>query len=249
MGRGVSQGNCSEALARAVLKSANMSSAIDSCPNHRPRERLVTVGSGALSDAELLALILGTGRRGEDVLSLSHRLLGSCGGLAGLSKAGVEELTTLQGLGPARAAALLGALELGRRGAGVRPLHGQRLATPADVWTHYRARLANTPAEEFWVLGLDARHKLQIELCVARGTLTGVEVHPREVFRPLIRSGCASALLCHNHPSGDPSPSRQDIELTLRLRQVGELCGIAVLDHVVVAADGFVSLAERGFAL
>ena len=85
------------------------------------------------------------------------------------------------------------------------------------------------------------------EACIARGSLTGVEVHPREVFRPLIRASAAAALLCHNHPSGDPSPSRQDLELTARLKEVGELCGIAILDHVVVAAEGYTSLAERGW--
>src|SRR4029450_7894801 len=99
-------------------------------------------------------------------------------------------------------------------------------------------RLSLSPVEEFWALALDVRHRLQFELCVARGSLTGVEVHPREVFRPLIRSSAAAVIFCHNHPSGDPTPSRQDIELTSRLREVGELCGIAVLDHVVWAAGG-----------
>jgi DNA repair protein RadC len=131
--------------------------------------------------------------------------------------------------------------------AGSRPERGRRLGAAAEVWTHYKARLALAPIEEFWVLGLDVRHRLIFEACIARGSLTGVEVHPREVYRPLIRVAAAAAIFCHNHPSGDPSPSRQDLELTLRLREVGELCGITLLDHVVVAAEGYVSLAERGW--
>jgi DNA repair protein RadC len=142
---------------------------------------------------------------------------------------------------------LAASLELGRRGAGRRPLPGQRLAAASEVYAHYRARLAAATSEEFWVLGLDVRHRLIFEACIARGSLTGVEVHPREVFRPLIRTSAAAALFCHNHPSGDPTPSRQDLELTARLKEVGGLCGISVLDHVVVGAEGYVSLAERGW--
>jgi DNA repair protein RadC len=138
-------------------------------------------------------------------------------------------------------------MELGRRAAGARPTPGRRLGSAADVWAHYRARLGLSSVEEFWALALDVRHRLQFELCAARGSLTGVEVHPRDIFRPLIRASTAAVIFCHNHPSGDPTPSRQDIELTARLREVGELCGISVLDHVVVAADGFTSLAERGW--
>jgi DNA repair protein RadC len=96
-------------------------------------------------------------------------------------------------------------------------------------------------------VALDVRHRVQGELCVARGSLTGVEVHPRDVFRPLIRSAAAAVIFCHNHPSGDPTPSRQDVELTARLRDVGELCGIPVVDHVVVGWEGYASLAERNW--
>jgi DNA repair protein RadC len=216
-------------------------------PDDRPRERLAARGAGALSDAELLAVVLGTGRRGENVVELASALLARTGGVRELALATERELRAQPGIGPARAAALHAAMELGRRAAGSRPTPGRRLGTAADVWTHYRARLAVCPVEEFWVLALDVRHRLQFELCAARGSLTGVEVHPRDVFRPLIRGSTAAVIFCHNHPSGDPTPSRQDIELTARLRDVGDLCGISVLDHVVVAADGFTSLADRGW--
>jgi DNA repair protein RadC len=216
-------------------------------PDDRPRERLAAHGPAGLTDAELVALLLGSGRPGQNAVELASSLLAALGGLAGLAQADERELCELSGIGHARAAVLRAALELGRRVAGSRPERGRRLGAAPEVWDHYRARLALATVEEFWVLGLDARHRLIFEACVARGSLTGVEVHPREVYRPLIRVAAAAAIFCHNHPSGDPSPSRQDLELTMRLRDVGELCGITVLDHVVVAADGFVSLAERGW--
>jgi DNA repair protein RadC len=216
-------------------------------PDDRPRERLHKTGPASLSDAELVALLIGTGRRGESALDLAAGLLARLGGLPGLGEALAPELVAHPGVGPARAGVLQAALELGRRVTGARPSRGDRLTSPGALWEHFRARLAHAAWEEFWIVGLDVRHRLQLELLIARGSLTGVEVHPREVFRPLIRAGCASALLCHNHPSGDPTPSRQDVELTTRLRDVGEMTGIQVLDHVVVGAEGYVSLAERGW--
>ena len=113
-----------------------------------------------------------------------------------------------------RATLVLAALELGRRAAAGRPIRGQRLAGASEVWTYFRGRLAPLSVEEFWAIGLDVRHRVQSETCLARGSLTGVEIHPRDVFRPLIRQGTAAVIFCHNHPSGDPAPSRADIELT-----------------------------------
>jgi DNA repair protein RadC len=216
-------------------------------PDDRPRERLSALGAHSLSDAELIALLLGSGRPGMNAVEMATALIGAAGGLAGLAQATPTELHRQPGIGSARAAVILAAIELGRRVSGSRPERGRRLAAASDLWSHFRARLAFAPSEEFWVIGVDVRHRVVFEGCIARGSLTGVEVHPREVFRPLIRACAAAALLCHNHPSGDPSPSRQDLELTARLKEVGELCGISVLDHVVVAADGYTSLAERGW--
>jgi DNA repair protein RadC len=210
----------------------------------RPRERLLAYGPQQLSDAELLAVVLGTGITGANVVDLAQALLLASGGLGGLARASLDELRGQSGIGAARAAAVLAALELGRRSVGERPARGRRIASAPEVWTHLRARLGSAPVEEFWALALDVRHRVLWETCLARGSLTGVEVHPRDVFRPLIRGGAAAVIFCHNHPSGDPSPSRQDLDLTLRLRDVGELCGISVLDHVVVGTDGFTSLAQ-----
>jgi len=217
-------------------------------PPDRPRERLLAHGPASLSDAELLAILLGSGRQGQNVLEIAHDLLARVGDLRALAESAEAELCALPGVGPARAAVIQAAIEIGRRVTGSRPERGRFLGNATDVWTHYRARLGASPVEEFWMLALDVRHRMLFETCVARGSLTGVEVHPRDVFRMLIRSGAASVIFCHNHPSGDPSPSRQDLELTTRLRQVGELCGITVIDHVIVASDGFVSLSSRGWA-
>jgi DNA repair protein RadC len=216
-------------------------------PDTRPRERLAAVGPEHLSDAELVALVLGSGTRGAGAPDVAAGLLHACGGLAGLAVAASSELRRHAGVGPVRAGVLQAALELGRRAAAARPERGQRLANASDVWTYFRARLAPLRIEEFWGVALDARHRVQGELCLARGSLTGVEVHPRDVFRPLIRAAAAAVIFCHNHPSGDPTPSRPDVELTTRLREVGDLVGIPVIDHVVVGFEGYTSLAERGW--
>lgn len=213
-------------------------------PDARPRERLVAQGAGALSDAELLAILLGSGTTGLNVLDVAYSMLAR-GGVIGLARASLEELRRQPGIGAARGAAILAAFELGRRAVGERPARGRRIASATDVAAHLRARLGACAVEEFWAVALDVRHRVLWETCLARGSLTGVEVHPRDAFRPLIRGGAAAVIFCHNHPSGDPSPSRQDLDLTMRLRDVGELCGITVLDHVIVGTDGFTSLADE----
>jgi DNA repair protein RadC len=181
---------------------------------------------------------MGTDRAGEIVTSL--------GGLEALAFASEFDLTAL-GMSRKRARQVHSAFELARQSIGSRPQIGRRLAGASDVSTHMRARLSGAPVEEFWAIAMDVRHRVVMDSMLARGSLTGVEVHPRDVFRALIKVGAAAVIFCHNHPSGDAAPSRQDVELTVRLREVGEMCGIPVLDHVVVGAGGYVSLAERGW--
>lgn len=183
-------------------------------------------------------LRMGTHRAGEIVTSL--------GGLEALAFASEFDLTAV-GMSRKRARQVHAAFELARQSIGSRPQIGRRLAGASDVWTHMQARLSGEPVEEFWAIAMDVRHRVVMDSMLARGSLTGVEVHPRDVFRTLIKVGAAAVIFCHNHPSGDPAPSRQDVELTVRLRDVGEMCGIPVLDHVVVGAGGYVSLAERGW--
>jgi DNA repair protein RadC len=185
-----------------------------------------------------------------DVLGISveraNSILRDVGGLVGLAYASEPDLRGVA-LPRGRVRLVRAAFELARLSIGERPQLGHRLAGSSDVWVHMRARLSGAPTEEFWAIAVDVRHRVVLDQMLARGSLTGVEIHPRDVFRPLIKAGAAAVIFCHNHPSGDPSPSRADIELTTRLREVGELCGIPVLDHVVVAASGHVSLAERGW--
>ncbi len=174
------------------------------------------------------------------------RLVERFGGLRAIALASDVELREA-GLTALMLRRLRAAFELGLRTAGASASGGVRLGSGAEVGRYFGARLALTEVEEFWALALNARHRIVAEFMVSRGSLTGVEVHPRDAFKMLIRVGAAAAIFCHNHPSGDPSPSRQDIELTGRLREVGELCGITVLDHVVVAGPLWTSIAERGW--
>jgi DNA repair protein RadC len=214
--------------------------------DEQPRERLLTGGTGALSDAELVALVLGTGTAGRDALACSRDILRSYRDLGELEAASVVELVALPGLGLARACRLKAALELGRRGCGERPRRGERIRSSRQLYEHVRARLAPLQREVFLALPLDSKHRAIRELRIAEGTLASVDVHPREAFRELIRHAAAATFFVHNHPSGDPEPSSDDLALTARLREVGQLVGIPVLDHVIVGAEGYVSLADRG---
>jgi len=171
-------------------------------PDARPRERLAARGADQLTDSELLAVVLGTGTRGASALDVAAAVLRGLDGVGGLLRATSQELAAFAGIGPVRATQVLAALELGRRAVVGRPARGRRVAGASEVWTYFGSRLAPLSVEEFWALGLDVRHRVQSEHCLARGSLTGVEIHPRDVFRPLIRRGTAAVIFCHNHPSG-----------------------------------------------
>ena len=175
-------------------------------PDARPRERLAARGAEQLTDGELLAVVLGTGRRGASALEVAAAVLRGVEGPAGLLRASPVELAGFAGIGPVRATLIAAALELGRRAVAGRPSRGQRVAGASEVWTYLRSRLAPLSVEEFWALGLDVRHRVQSEHCLARGSLTGVEIHPRDVFRPLIRQATAAVIFCHNHPVGRSGP-------------------------------------------
>jgi DNA repair protein RadC len=199
-----------------------------------------------LSDAELVALLLRTGTRTRGAVELGAATLAAARGLRGLAAAEVAELESFDGLGPAKAASLVAALELGRRGAARRLERGDVLRGPGDVHRHFAARLRDAACERFLVLLLDGRHRVLGEATVSQGTLTASLVHPREVFGPAIRRSAAALVLVHNHPSGDPAPSAEDRSVTARLREAGELLGIRVVDHVIVAERGYHSFDEAG---
>ena len=211
-----------------------------------PRERLEALGPAALSDAELLALLLRTGGPGQAALGLAAELLKRHDGVAGLARAAPAELRRTAGVGPAKSASLLAALELGRRLATRRLRTGDAIRGPADVHRHFHARLRDTPQERFLVLLLDGRHRVLREVMASQGTLTASLVHPREVFRPAVVEGAAGVILVHNHPSGDPAPSAEDRAVTRQLAEAGRALGIPVLDHVIVGDGAYTSLAQQG---
>ena len=212
----------------------------------RPRERMAQYGPEAMSTVELLAILLRVGSRGESAIRLAERLLAEFGGLAGIAKARVPQLSALPGIGLAKAAQIKAAFELGKRLAtsveGPRPV----IRNAADAAALMMEELRYREQECLAAILLDARNQVIRTLVLTIGTLTGSPAHPREVFKEALAHGCASLIVCHNHPSGDPTPSRDDIALTTRLVQAGEIMGIPLLDHLIIGDGRFVSLKEAG---
>jgi DNA repair protein RadC len=211
-------------------------------PAERPRERLIQLGAEALSAQEILALILGRGVKGESVMVTAQKLLSKFGSLRGIADSSVEELTQINGIGPAKAAQLKAAFDLARRlEAG--PREGKAaIKSPEDVVSAIAGTLKGKKREHFLTLLLDTRNRLIRVAPISMGSLDSSIVHPREVFKEAISASAASVIFVHNHPSGDPEPSEDDIELTKRLVEAGKLLGIVVLDHVIVGDGSFVSL-------
>jgi DNA repair protein RadC len=214
--------------------------------SERPRERLLKLGSEALSAQEILAVILGRGVRGESVIATSHKLISRFGNLQGIVNASIEELRQVDGIGPAKAAQIKAAFELSRRleaDAADDPM--PLVKSPEDAAAAVRGLVKGKKREHFIVLCLDTRNRLIGRRTVSIGSLDTSIVHPREVLKEAVSSSAASVILVHNHPSGDPEPSKEDIELTKRLVKAGEIIGIEVLDHVIVCDSACLSLKAR----
>lgn len=211
-----------------------------------PREKLASRGSAGLSDGELVAILLGTGTAQRPAPALAEQLLCRLGGLQGLLHANLEQLAGVSGVGTGKAARIAAALELGRR-ASAQPLpRGGRLSSSEDVYRAFGPLLSHVRHEELWAIALDVRQRILSRILLARGGLSACPVSAADVFRPLIQSGASATILVHNHPSGAPDPSADDLLLTERLAQAGELLGIALLDHVIVAAEGYFSCLDAG---
>lgn len=215
-------------------------------PEERPRERLLAKGAAALTDAELLAIIIRDGTPAESALDLARRLLRMFGSLRALKEAGTAALCVVKGIGPARAAQLQAALALAGR-------VGERALRPGSVFTHSRAvyehfhpRLRFEKQECIWCVLLDAKNRVRKEVEVSRGGLSAALAQPRDILRAAVAESAHAMILVHNHPSGDPTPSKDDILLTRRMKEVAELAGIRLLDHVVIGEEGYSSLADMG---
>jgi DNA repair protein RadC len=209
------------------------------------RNRLLALGGRACTDEELLGLVLDGGSGGDVARDRAARLLEWAGGVGRLERIDRSSAGLVGGSALRRIAAVRAAIELGRRAAAVPIGFGDPVRDAASVYAHVRGRLPQLDRELFLALLLDGRNRLRAEICVSEGTLTTALVHPREVFAPAIRDRAAALILVHNHPSGDPTPSSEDVALTDRLRQVGEVVGIRVLDHVVVGHGRYISFAEE----
>ena len=214
----------------------------------RPREKLLAKGSQSLSETELLAIILrnGNASTGESAIDHARLLLHQFGGLKGIDDASIGEITALKGIGPAKVAQLKACLEIAKRMGGRKWESGQPLHSAEDVYHHFRDDLSREKREFFYVVLLNNKNRKIRDVKVSEGTLTASLVHPREVYNPVIRESAAGVIFVHNHPSGDPAPSPEDIDITKRLKEIGDVMGVRVLDHVVIGHDRYFSFNERG---
>jgi len=214
----------------------------------RPREKLLAKGSHSLTETELLAIILrnGNASTGESAIDQARLLLNQFGGLKGIDDASASEISAVKGIGPAKVAELKACLEIGKRIGSQKWETGQPLHSAEDVYQHFRENLGREKRELFYVVLLNNKNRKMREVKISEGSLTASLVHPREVYNPVIRESAAGVIFVHNHPSGDPAPSPEDIDITKRLKEVGDVMGVRVLDHVVIGHDRYFSFNERG---
>lgn len=215
--------------------------------SERPRERLLHYGAGNLSSAELLAIILRTGTAEQTVVTMAEHLLAAFGDLVGLYRASCEEIAKIKGIGPAKAIQIKAAFELGRRTMSVKVAEQPTIHNPQDVFNLLQATFQYLDREHFKVLHLNTKNQVMKVETTSIGLLNSAPVHPREVFKEAVRMNSSGLILAHNHPSGDPSPSKDDLKLTARLYEAGNIIGIQIMDHLIFGNNCFVSLNESGY--
>lgn len=215
--------------------------------DERPREKLAAHGPSALSNAELLAILVNTGSRGESVTALCQRILQeSGGGLRGLMKRDLDSLTEIHGVGPAKAITILAAIELGRRIAQLAPEDRPQIRSPEDLAMIFEPRLMALDHEQLWVAVLDTNHRLERTVAVYQGSVNSAQVRTAEVFKEAIRANAPAIAIAHNHPSGDPTPSSDDIALTADLERAARILDIELIDHLVIGDGRWLSLRRLG---
>lgn len=213
----------------------------------RPREKLLSSGVEALNDAELLAIIIGKGTTNNTAIDLSYAILSRFGSLTNLSKAGISELLKIKGIGYAKACQIKAAMELSKRLGNKSILDNPQISSAKDVYDLMKGKFFQEKKEYFYILLLDIKNRLIKECKITEGILTASIVHPREVFNPAIKESAASIILIHNHPSEDPKPSSEDIEITNQIKEAGNILGIRVLDHIIIGGKSYFSFAESNW--
>ncbi|MFQ5594638.1 MAG: DNA repair protein RadC [Anaerolineae bacterium] len=214
--------------------------------NERPRERLQHYGAKALSNAELLAIILRMGSEGQSSVALGQQLLSRFKGLRGLAQATIDDTCKLKGIGPAKAVQIKAALELGRRLAIEAPEERPQITSPADAANMIMLDMGLLDKEELWVLLLDTKNHVLDIVHLYQGSVNASLIRTAEVFREAVKRNCAAIIVAHNHPSGDPTPSPEDVRITRQIREAGKLLDTELLDHLIIGHSRFVSLKERG---
>ena len=215
--------------------------------DERPRERLLKHGPSAMSDAQLLAIIHRTGGGGRSALDIGMDLLNTFCSFRELEQGSLSEFSAIKGIGKAKAAQIKAALEIGKRLYHDPAPKGPAFASGQDVFNYFHPKMRGLRKEAFHCILLDVKNRLIRDLRISEGTLTASLIHPRESFRDAIKESAASVIFIHNHPSGDPTPSREDIVITEKLEKAGETVGIKMLDHIIVADGGYTSMLEKGY--
>lgn len=214
--------------------------------NERPREKMLRYGAESLSNGELLAIILRTGSKSENILNLSNRILSQCGGINGLLNSDINDLQNLKGIGEAKATQLLALSELSKRFKSFKSGDEIKIKQPQDAVEYVMEPMRYLKKECLKVIMLNTKNIVIKSVDISIGSLNSSIVHPREVFVEAIKCSSASIIVCHNHPSGDPTPSKEDIGITNRLQECGKLIGIDVLDHIIIGNGTYISLKEKG---